>query len=522
MDHADEPLVDEILSVLKDRDILEKRDFIASALGDPATGPQSVEWVSKHLRPDYLLSREELTLYNKLESTGSLSPILRDPDFNATRPFLEDDIRTAIQTLEASTVAIQKQSDTLSQQCETLKKQFRRQESVDQDRARDIARLRKKHEAGRQNTAIAANELSDELEASFRGATEKAGAENKRILSALSVQLRQDDKALGHMESLMSGIKSSNNNASTVKRTADLSSVLADYVAEEIHYRLDRLYLEAIEAGKSSSYQAAVESETIAALEEELGSLFPEIEVLAEMSTRQEYQEPILREIQNEHGQLRVTSHQNMEKVLDTMVDMTLSKQELTKQLVEWGSTSELLEQLASLYQAETATPLVPQPSARRESLRRRSLQPGMVLSAARNSASMPDQPALENLLRRIGVSSESVLRPWQEGGGAQGLHEKRIQMAETLRDLGAAVDSPLVGQLAVSDHAAQLLESSLHANSSFETSLPDPGQRKALSDLEGELASLQKGVQGINLEVLHQRDRCQARLLERWGRNRA
>lgn len=121
----------------------------------------------------------------------------------------------------------------------------------------------------------------------------------------------------------MSSIKFNSNDADTVKRTGQLSSVLADYVAEEIHDRLDRLYLEEIEAGESASDSAinqnqaltSSESETIAALEEELGSLFPEIEVLAEMSTRQEFQEPILREIQNEHSQLRVVSHQKLEKV---------------------------------------------------------------------------------------------------------------------------------------------------------------------------------------------------------------
>lgn len=50
---------------------------------------------------------------------------------------------------------IQNQSKTLSQQCETLRKQLRRQDNLEQDRSRDIVRLRKKHEAGRQNTTVA-------------------------------------------------------------------------------------------------------------------------------------------------------------------------------------------------------------------------------------------------------------------------------------------------------------------------------------------------------------------------------
>lgn len=96
-----------------------------------------------------------LCRYNKLSQTGNLHPILRDPNLEATRPFLETDIRAAIQSLETSTATIQKQSDTLSRQCDILRKQFRQRESLDGDRGRDIMRLRKKHEVGRQNTIIA-------------------------------------------------------------------------------------------------------------------------------------------------------------------------------------------------------------------------------------------------------------------------------------------------------------------------------------------------------------------------------
>lgn len=91
--------------------------------------------------------------------------------------------------------------------------------------------------------------------------------------------------------------------------------MLADYTAEEIHYRLDRLYLEAIQAGKSGGGQTASGDETIAALREELESLYPEIGVLADMSTKQQFHEPILREMHNEHGQLRAASQQKLEQV---------------------------------------------------------------------------------------------------------------------------------------------------------------------------------------------------------------
>lgn len=200
------------------------------------------------------------------------------------------------------------------------------------------------------------------------------------------------------------------------------------------------------------------------------------------------------------------------------LIDLTLSRQTLAKQLGDRESSGELLEQLASLYQAEAAIVLVSQTSSRRESLRRRSLQPGAILAASRNPISAPEQPVLESLLRRVGVSSESVLRPRVEGGSAQDLHERRMHMSDTLRSLGAAVESPLVTQLAPVDNACQLLFSSLQTNSHFETSLREPGQEEALSGLEAQLAQLQRGVQGLGLEVLHQRDRAQDRILERWS----
>lgn len=169
-------MTDEIYAVFKERDLAVQRDAIASALEDPAAGRENAEWASKHLHPETLLSREEWTLYvfpwltklnlvyanergtnrySKLEISGALNPLLRDPDLPATRPLLEDDIRSAIESLEASTVAIQKQRETLSLQCKALKKQLRRQEGLDQEKSRDLSRLRKKHEAGRQNTTIA-------------------------------------------------------------------------------------------------------------------------------------------------------------------------------------------------------------------------------------------------------------------------------------------------------------------------------------------------------------------------------
>ncbi|KAJ5295210.1 hypothetical protein N7508_010031 [Penicillium antarcticum] len=506
-------LTDSILSILKERDILAKRDAIESAFGGASA---NTEWALKHLRPETLLSKEELALYSRLEASGALQPILCNPDLPAARPVLEDDLRNAIESLEASTVTIQKQTETLKFQCDSLNKQLGLAINLEQQRNRDVARLRKKHEGGRQNTTMAASELSDELEVNFKNATDKSSTESKRILASLSTRLKQDDKTLASLESLVSGVKYRGNDASTVTRTNDLSAMLADYVAEEIHYRLDRLYLETVQAGGTGAKASA--GETSAALEEELESLYPEIGILAEMSIRQQFSEPILRELLNEHGKLRMASQESLEQALDTLIEMTLSKQDLTKQMADRLSSSVLLDQLAALYQIE-AGEIVTQPSSRRDSLRRRSLQPGLLLTAKVPAAPTIDQPALGSILRRVGVISESVLRPKDNGGngGISDLHEKRIQMSETLGNLKGAVDSPVLVHLSPSDSASQLLRSALTASCHYETSLHSTPEEQRILDLESEVVRLQTGIQGLNMDILHQRDKIQDRVLQRW-----
>lgn len=141
--------------------------------------------------------------------------------------------------------------------------------------------------------------------------------DGKKILSALTTQLRKNDKLLSDLETLAAGVQSSDGDASIMKRTSALSTALAQYVAEEIYCRLDRLYLERILDDSTSAADGSTnkELEALVGLEQEMESLYPEIDVLSEISTKQQFVEPILRQLQNHHGRLRIKSHQNLDLV---------------------------------------------------------------------------------------------------------------------------------------------------------------------------------------------------------------
>lgn len=130
----------------------------------------------------------------------------------------------------------------------------------------------------------------------------------------------------------------------------------------------------------------------------------------------------------------------------------------------------------------------------------------------------IPESPSLESVLRRLGTSVDTVLRPSEEGGGLDSLHEKKISMVERLHNLVVAADTPLLVHLSQADQSGQLLSSALHAESTSSPSLSDALQEKDLAELESQLVHVQKSIERINLEDLHQRNKHRDRFMERWS----
>lgn len=381
------------------------------------------------------------------------------------------------------------------------------------------------------------SDLAHELEINFKGEAEKATADGKRILSSLTVRLKEEDRILAGLERLASGINSSGDDVLVVKKAAQLGAMLAGCVSEEIQHRLDRLYLESIQSkqgvpGKLSEH----EDEELAALEEELESLYPEIDVLAEMSTQQQFSEPILRELQNHHGQIRDASHRKLEyvymdpfnlvnpvtdslQVLYMVTGMASATENLTKCLQNRESFCETLEALTNIYRSEAGGQFSNQPSRRETMMKRRSMQIPSIPPGKRISP-LPEAQAqaLGRLLRRLGLSSDSVFQSEEDDGGTNCLYEKRAHILDCLRNLGIGADSSLVAESIPSDRASRLLASALNADSRFETSLSDVDQDRRLLELESQLALVQKGVEKLNMDILYQREKDQEIFMERWS----
>ncbi|KAL2842946.1 hypothetical protein BJY01DRAFT_216129 [Aspergillus pseudoustus] len=508
-----------VVSVLKDRNITPRRDEIATAFQDERDSVKHTQWVHERLTPHTLLSQEELTLYSKLENSGFLDGILSHNDIDSTRPLLDEDLQQAIDALKTSTAEIERQTVILTAQHEMLSWQRERDDDRGARQLREVERLRQKHDAGRQNTAAASSELAHELEVSLKNESEKSTMDGKKILSVVTTRLKEDDRLLSDLETLATRVKSSEDDATIMTRTSELSAILAQYVAEEIYCRLDRLYLEKA-SGSNAISDALVnaEPEAIIRLKGELDSLYPEIDILAEMSTTQQFFEPILRELQNHHGELRIASHEKLDLILGLVTDMTASSEGLITRLQDRESFCAALETFASTYRSEVSDQILETTASRRDTMRRFSTLPTLpATQPGKQSGSFPDSEALGGLLRRIGLSYEAVFQAEKTEGRAGALLQERRHMLDGLRHYGIASDSPLAAELLPTDRAIRLLSSSLDADCRFSASLSSVEHEKSLVDLESKLSRIQKGMERLNQDVIYQRDKNKDKLLERW-----
>ncbi|OJJ50459.1 hypothetical protein ASPZODRAFT_11330 [Penicilliopsis zonata CBS 506.65] len=505
------------ISALKARNLPIKRDEIEAAFSRGTTESYSHDqWVAEHLTGETLLSQEELQLYSKLEASGTLQTLLQNVSVDAVPVFQDRHIQDAIGSLRDSSVAIQKQTETLTLLSDALDKNLRVECERGQRRSRNTVSVRKTHESARQAIDVASGHLSHELGTKLANEVDTAAAEGKKMLASVTARLKEDDRTLAALEESLAVTRSAEGSIAA-EQVDELCSALAEFLGEEIRGRLDRLYLEATQDSNSDAGHTVTDMETIvAALEEELDSLYPEIDVLASMATKQQFGEPIIQRLQQQDSRMRLVSHQRLERGLEAVMQMTATIADMTERLEVRESSYKTTQALLASYQSEIEVPKPKNKRSRRETMLRRSAGPSSLLlsSPMKGSSHGEDMPALESLLRRLGIPSEAAVQSQTQQAV---LSDQKAHMLDGQHHFAVAADAPLAAELHATDCASQLLHSALHADSQFQASLSSRDQASRLAGLEKELGTLRRGMEGLKLDALYQDDRQHGRFIERW-----
>jgi hypothetical protein len=196
-------------------------------------------------------------------------------------------------------------------------------------------------------------------------------------------------------------------------------------------------------------------------------------------------------------------------------MQMTRSTEQEIDKIQYRQSHREALDQLSILFKEEVSNREAEQIQTKKAHRRQSSLSSPIKPPQRQSSIVTRSLQSLESFLRRLGISPSASLTANELA------LEKRTELADILHhNLSLGAEMPLYESLGSSDEAKQLLTSILHADSHAEPSLVDVTRKEHLSDLERELAAIQKDIERVNLNVLVEPDKSRDKFIEKWGQS--
>ncbi|EEP76050.1 predicted protein [Uncinocarpus reesii 1704] len=438
---------------------------------------------------------------------------------------MEHEIKAAIESLKASTAAVDSQTEALRLQCKELKAQIRDARQIDQQCSKATARLTSGHLAEKQRVDLMIEDLRQDFEEKLQAAQKVLTADRNNLLPSTSVILKEHDAVLRNMEKVAASSQSAEEISALKKRVGDLTALLAKYIAEEVNCRLDRVFFETVEASQEAEDDDPGVLQQLESVEAEVNSLYPEISVLSDMAAKQRFQLPILQVLEEWQEQSQLGAEEQLQHVLETLIQLTESTNRMTGKLNNRQAHQSSMNTLAASYQTEVNSRQLQNAKLENKRLSRLSTRLSQAHLTPRESQG--EKPgtemeastqSLESLLRRLGISFSSLQNAESTEVVHDLLNEKRSHMSDMLENLYATAASPLPSHLDSADKATQLLSSAMYCDADFELSLRDRNQEQKISNLETLIGAIQKGIDNSNTDILHQSDRARENFMERWG----
>lgn len=230
------------------------------------------------------------------------------------------ELRAAIAALERSTETICKQTDIVRQQQDAvarLEVASAPTGSGGGSRTAFTARHQQRWDAARTDLAADVEGLGRALDDRVGDLAQENRALAQRVQQTVDGLCRSDDTLLASLQKLgwalpahVSSTKDSAQNEAarqqqtSIARLRDICLHLIKFAVETIRTKLDRLYLETLEAAEAAEAATTTPSigEDVATLQGELESLFAEILPVAQMSVEQQYLAPALKALSGKNA----------------------------------------------------------------------------------------------------------------------------------------------------------------------------------------------------------------------------
>lgn len=533
-----------VLEVFRDRNIAFDKEEINSVV----KSEEGKAWVEEHLSHETLLTKDELALYEALEKSGEAATLADTNDLSIVCAHDEDELKSAIEELQRSTAAIEKQSETLRIQQDAMKSLVRSNRSASASRGRAVDLQQRKWASSREQLSAEMDELSAGLSQRIAEHLQQRKITDASYNHTAVEFLRADDRLLLSLQKLAGELEPERKEDAEVSGQINhLCARLIKFTVQGIRIRLDRIYLEALQSPppREISNSDDLSDAEIRALQEELESLYSEILPVAQMSVEQQYLQPALRMISSNQDQGRDRSLRALEYMSQclTFISTRLSKfQTLTNEL---RSHQTALTHLTHLIQKEvlpsnenetTTTKPTEQSKPPRQRSKgnvnqrsSRDYSPQKRRSAALGTVDYEDLSPPHVLLRTLGItlpSPSTAQSPSSTSHPAPAisthLRTRSTQLQTHQQTLSSTLESSISSHIQEQRMTLQLLRDSLMSETRWNgVRLVEREVEEAVRMLEGDLGVVKEmGSDGglVDLEKLGGRNVWREDFVGRWG----
>ncbi|KAK3678461.1 hypothetical protein LTR78_001758 [Recurvomyces mirabilis] len=491
--------------VFKDRQITLD-EGVSKAFNDNATSHELTSWVQEYLQPDTLLTRDELNFHNNRFKSGALATT---GDGLSHRALEDAEFEAAIQSLETSTAAIEKQCQTMEEQKRALQQLKTSNSSsttaVSRQQERQVESARHKAQLDFEIT-----ELADSIQEQILSSTKQVSTTAGSLPAGVDRVLEKDDRLLDGLQKILPRITNTSQDSDALAAEVErLCQVLTTLMAQEVRVRIDSAYnSHAPSTPKTNGHTPKDTEKQRDSLLAELSELSGEIDSLATMAVEGKYRQPILRELKDAGSDTEAKRARWTEYMLATMHFLTNRLATLDNHAQHLHTYQAAIVELNAAHQTVTAKPLDPRHETQAAVKSpatpvAKGLKPLRLVQA---NISEP-QDAVSQLLRSFDIrvkDSTDTARLLQALTQAKQDRHARVQQLSKSTERG--ISDQLADSITKSDHDLQDLLSAVYAHTSYGTiRLQDEDLRSRVEELEVVTEGLSDEMRGLDVEGLTQ-----------------
>ncbi|KAL2280114.1 hypothetical protein FJTKL_12729 [Diaporthe vaccinii] len=373
----------------------------------------------------------------------------------------------------------------------------------------------------------------------------------KDLMSIVDEVLQSDDKLLSSLQKLGWELETEDREETeSVDQLREICARLIKYTVECIRTRLDRLYLESLQSFSKSGSGNQAPKEEIAALQDELESLYSEILPVAQMSVEQQWLEPSLRSLSAKTGQGLSHTASSIQYILDCLDHVQDRIRRVSDRVTSFKAHESVTSAIVATARAEVSTPVAsnitkakttvaPLSSPARRSQPADDMmtpaprrQRANTKSRRRSSGGASQQSPLEHLLGELAISlpgaededaSATASAQAQAAILSKILAERTQKAADIADSVQSTFEHAATNHLADARAALQLIRDSVLAEAPFaEVQLVDPGIESSIGVLAQEVQNIASRLEGVESEaaaLARGRNLNRDEIISRWSR---